>query len=174
MMLCYWYQKQEMTVRWGACISDSFNVTNSVRQGGILSPQLFNICIDGLSDILNKSPICGSIGGNRINLMLYTDLCIVSLSSAGLQQLLSICDQYCDMHSITFNVKKIRCSMNKTCDITNVVLSSNIIDYVHKTKYVLVLLQSNMKTSIDVCRQTISFTHKPIHYDVTFVTVKMI
>ena len=33
------------------------------------------------------------------------DLCIVILSSAGLQQLLSICDQYCAIHSMTFNVK---------------------------------------------------------------------
>ena len=120
-----------MTVRWGVCISDSFNVTNGVRQGGILSAQLFNIYIDGLSDILNKSSVDGSIGGKRINHMLYADdLCIVSLSSAGLQQLLTICDQYCAMHSITCNVKKyvcmfFRCSMNKTCDITNVVLSGN-------------------------------------------------
>ena len=63
MILCYWYQKQEMTVRWGACISDSFNVANGVCQGGILSSQLFNIYIDGLSDILNKSSISGFIGG---------------------------------------------------------------------------------------------------------------
>ena len=88
------------------------------------------------------------------------DLCIVSLSSAGLQQLLTICDQYCAMHSVTFNVKKsvcmfFRCSMNKTCDITNVVLSGNSIDYVHKTKYLCVLLCSDMKTSI--CRQTSRF-----------------
>ena len=147
----------------GVCISDSFKVTNGVRQGGILSPQLFNIYIDGLSDILNKSSVGGSIGGKRINHMLYADdLCIVSLSSAGLQQLLTICDQYCAMHSITFNVKKsvcmfFRCSMNKTCDITNVVLSGNTIDYVHKTKYLGVLLCSDMKTSIDVCRQTSRF-----------------
>ena len=46
-----------MTVRWGACISDSFKVTNGVRQGGILSPQFFNIYIDSLIDILNKSSI---------------------------------------------------------------------------------------------------------------------
>ena len=86
--------------KMGACISDSFNVTNGVRQGDILSPQLFNIYIDGLRDILNKSSIGGSIGGKRINHMLYADdLCIVSLSPAGLQQLLSICDQYCAMHS---------------------------------------------------------------------------
>ena len=44
--------------------------------------------------------------------------------------------------------------MNKTCDITNVVLSGNIIDYVHKTKYLGFLLCSDMKTSIGVCRQT--------------------
>ena len=50
----------------------------------------------------------GPIGGNRINHMLYAnDLCVVILSSAGLRQLLSICDQYCAMHSITFHVKKI-------------------------------------------------------------------
>ena len=50
-----------------------------------------------------------------------------------------------------------RCSMNKTCDITNVVRSGNTIDYVHKTKYLGVLLYSDMKTSIDVCRQTSRF-----------------
>ena len=92
-------------------LSDSFKVTNGVRQGGILSPQLFNIySIDGLGGILNKSSIGGSIDGKQINHMLYADdFCIVSLSSAGLQQLLSICDQYCAMHSITFNVKKSVC-----------------------------------------------------------------
>ena len=71
------YQKQEMTVRWGVCNSDSFKVTNSVRQGGILSPQLFNIYIDGLSDILNKSSVSGSIGGKRINHMLMIYVLLV-------------------------------------------------------------------------------------------------
>ena len=47
--------------------------------------------------------------------------------------------------------------MNKTCDITNVVLSGNIIDYVHETKYLGVLLCSDMKTSLDVCPQTSRF-----------------
>ena len=51
-----------------------------------------------------------------------------------------------------------RCSMNKTCDITNVVQSGNIIDYVYKIKYLGVLLCSDMKISmIDVCRQTSKF-----------------
>ena len=151
-----------MTVRWGHCISNSFNVTNGVRQCGVLSPQLFNVYIDGLSDILNKSTIGGSLGGKRINHLLYAyDLCIVSLSSAGLQQLLSICDQYCASHSITFNVRKSVCKffkskMNKLCDNVPVVLSGNNIDFVHETKYLCVILNSSMKTS-DVVRQTRKF-----------------
>ena len=47
--------------------------------------------------------------------------------------------------------------MNKTWDIPNVILSDNIIDYVHKTKYLGVILCSHMKTSIDVSRQTSKF-----------------
>ena len=82
-----------MSVRWGYSNSNVFNVTNGVRQGSILSLKLFNIYIDGLSNILNNSLIGGSLGGKRINHMLYADdLCIVSLSSAGLQKLLSISD----------------------------------------------------------------------------------
>ena len=46
---------------------------------------LFNIYIDGLSDIRNNLIIGGSFGGIRVNHMLYADdLCIISLSSAGL------------------------------------------------------------------------------------------
>ena len=47
--------------------------------------------------------------------------------------------------------------MNKTCNVTNVVLSDNVIDYVHKTKYLGVPLCPDMKTSVDVCRQTSQF-----------------
>ena len=59
--------------------------------------------------------------------------------------------------------------MNKTCDITNVVLSGNTIDYVHKTKYLGVLLCSDMKTSI---AKQVGFMHKPTLYYVTFVIVQ--
>ena len=162
-ILCYWYQHQLMSVRWGYSISNVFNVTNGVRQGGILSPKLFNIYIDGLSNILNNSLIGGSLGGKRINHMLYADdLCIVSLSSAGLQKLLSICDEYCASHSITFNVKKsvcmfFKCTVNKHCDNSTVFLSGNQINFVQEVKYLGVLLNPSMKTSIDVSRQTRKF-----------------
>ena len=48
-------------------------MTNGVCQGGVLSPQRFNVYIEGLSDILNTSTIGGSLGGKRINYLLYAD-----------------------------------------------------------------------------------------------------
>ena len=40
--------------------------------------------------------------------MVYADdICVVSLSSSRLQQLLNICHDYCELHDLTFNAKKI-------------------------------------------------------------------
>ena len=51
--LCYWYLQQNIKVRRNGNFSESFTVTNGVRQGGILSPHLFNLYMDNLSIKLN-------------------------------------------------------------------------------------------------------------------------
>ena len=84
---------------------------------------LFNIYIDGLRDILNNSTIGGCIVRIRVNHILYVDdLCIISLSSACLQQLLVQCDDYYSKHSITFNVNKSICMFFKSNVNKNVIL----------------------------------------------------
>ena len=63
------------------------------------------------------------LGGTLINHILYADdICIVSLSSSGLQHLLNICSDYCERHDLTFNAKKSMCmyfstSINKHCGL---------------------------------------------------------
>ena len=79
------------SVKWGSTMSSKFQETNGVRQGGVLSPLLFDVYVNELSELLNKSGIGGNLGGTLINHMLYADdICIVSLSSSGLQHLLNI------------------------------------------------------------------------------------
>ena len=84
-----------MFVRWGNTISTHFTVANRVKQGGVISPILFNIYIDKLSIVLNSSGIGGYLANVFLNHLCYADdLCLISLSSTGMQQLLNICQNY--------------------------------------------------------------------------------
>ena len=62
-----------MFVRWGDTCSVSFCVTNGVKQGGIISPMLFNLHMDDLSLTLNCFGIRGNIGTTLINHLCYAD-----------------------------------------------------------------------------------------------------
>ena len=162
-LLCYWYQHQSMYVKWGSTMSSKFQVTNGVRQGGVLSPLLFDVYVNELSELLNKSGIGGNLGGTLINHMLYADdICIVSLSSSGLQHLLNICSDYCERHDLTFNAKNSMCmyfstSINKHCGLPVIYLGNCECQFVNEVKYLGVMIHSSMKTTIDVTRQTKKF-----------------
>ena len=62
-LLCFWYTSQKMFVRWGATTSTHFTVANGVKQGGNISPILFNVYMEDLSTSLNSSGIGGGGGG---------------------------------------------------------------------------------------------------------------
>ena len=63
--------------------------------------------MDGLSTSLNSSNIGGHIGGDILNHLCYADdMCLISLSSAGMQRLLNICNDYADQHSLLYNGNK--------------------------------------------------------------------
>ena len=47
-ILCHWYCNQLLCVRWESVVSDFFPVNNGVRQGGIMSPLLFNFYVNDL------------------------------------------------------------------------------------------------------------------------------
>ena len=70
-ILVYWYSHQEMFIRWGNSCSNKFYVTNGVKQGGILSPALFNVYMNNLSVTLNQSGIGGFLGDSLINHICY-------------------------------------------------------------------------------------------------------
>ena len=72
-ILCYWYGTQQFTIRWCQGFSSFFTVSNGVKQGGILSPHLFNVYMDDLSVNLNKLHIGCLYAGTLINHLMYAD-----------------------------------------------------------------------------------------------------
>ena len=91
-LLAYWYKYQSLLIKWGNCISADFSVSNGVRQGSVLSPYLFCIYVDKISERLNRARIGCKVKEIIINHLFYADdLCVFSPSSRGLQTLLNIC-----------------------------------------------------------------------------------
>ena len=81
-----------MFIRWGNSCSNKFYVTNGVKQGGILSPALFNVYMNNLSVTLNQSGIGGFLGDSLVNHICYADdLCLIAFSSSGMQHPLDLC-----------------------------------------------------------------------------------
>ena len=119
--------------------------------------------VNELCELLNKSGIGGKLVGTIINHMMYADdICIVSLSSSGLQHLLNICSDYYVRHDLKFNVKKSMCmyfstSMNKHSGLPVIYMGNCECQFVKEVKYLGVMMHSSMKTTIDVNRQTWKF-----------------
>ena len=62
-----------MYVKWGSTMSSKLHVTNGVRLGGVLSPLLFNVYVNDLSECLNRSGVGSSMNETFLNHMLYAD-----------------------------------------------------------------------------------------------------
>ena len=110
-ILCNWYSKLFSCVRWNGVLSSPFHVKCGVRQGGILSPFLFNIYVDDLIDSLSVSGFGCYINKSFFGCIMYADdLLILSSSLSGLQHMLDLCSEYAKLHSLVYNVKKTCCT----------------------------------------------------------------
>ena len=56
-LLLNMYIQQKLQVKWNNHISYKFNVTNGVRQGGVLSPYLFSVYMDELLVTLKNNGV---------------------------------------------------------------------------------------------------------------------
>ena len=78
-----------------------------MKQGGVISPILLNIYMDKFSVALNSSGVGEYLGNIFQNHLCYADdLCLISLSSTEMQQLLNICQNYAIDHQLLYNGSK--------------------------------------------------------------------
>ena len=56
-VLLNWFTKGVSCIKWNNCLSNWFNITAGVRQGGLLSPLLFSVYMDTLIARLRTSKL---------------------------------------------------------------------------------------------------------------------
>ena len=158
-LIMYWYSQQSFCVKWDNVYSDSFNVSNGVRQGGILSPYLFNLYTNGLCYELSNCNAGCNFNGQMINNIAYADdMTLLSPSPKGLQKLLDICTEYGMRHDIIFNAKKsvCMCLTGKTLKIERTPflnLNGKALQFVEKVKYLGVIVTNDCCDNSDIARQ---------------------
>ena len=102
----------------------------------ILSPYIFNVYVDELSEELKKCNVGCNLNGHLINHIMYADdLVLISPSSAGLSQLLRECEKFGTRHDVKYNAKKCaamiyRSMTLKGCTISNFKLNGMILHVV--------------------------------------------
>ena len=148
-----------MCVRWGSSVSSKCTVSNGVRQGGILSPFLFNVYMDDLYVNLKECPTGCIAGGTIVNQLMYADdIVLLSPSATGLSLLLHVCVNYGLEHDIRLKSKNsaviiVRNSFVKDFTFPSFVKNSEILLRCHFVKYLGHVISADMKDDLDIMRQ---------------------
>ena len=159
-ILITWYDGLQCRVRWDGFLGTWFSVTAGVRQGGILSPSLYNIYVDDLVALLKASGVGCHISNIFAAALLYADdICILAPSLKGLQKLLDICSDFCVKWDICLNSKKTKnMYFGQTCSLDyKIMLNGNPIDWINEWKYLGVVLKSGRRFGCSVTERVKSF-----------------
>ena len=106
-LLMYWYSNLNFQCKWESSFSESFSIPSGVKQGGVLSPHLFNMYMDDLVLLLRKKGIGCHIASQFVACILFADdLCLMAPSRKAMQSMLNICVDYCHEFCLTFNASK--------------------------------------------------------------------
>ena len=101
------YKGSESCIKADGILSKYFKCQTGVRQGDVLSPNLFNIYINDLPEIFEGDIDSPMLAEQYIHCLLYADdLVLFSLSTVGLQRKLNKLYSYCQEWELSINTKK--------------------------------------------------------------------
>jgi hypothetical protein len=160
-IICDWYGKLFVCVRWNGSLSDIFQVCSGVRQGSTLSPALFNLFINIFIVNLKLGDIGCHIHDIYYGRFVYADdIIILCPSVQGLQTMLDICAKTSDMLHLQFNISKSHCIMFGKCSkvsIEPMFLNRQCIHWVPSINYLGCYLVSGKTLSFDISHVKRSF-----------------
>ena len=161
-LLAYWYDNQQMFVRWQNVSSESFRIFNGVRQSGLLSPYLFRVYIRNLIDRITKLNIGCYYSRTVINLLAYADdIVLLAPSWCGLQHLLNVIEMSSNEITMSFNTNKTVCMVFNPINRQQVVcstfpafkLAGCNLTFVAQFKYLGHIIDNDLKDDSDIKRE---------------------
>ena len=108
----FWYREQEFMVREFMVYTSysllmTFRCSNWIRQGGQLSPLLYNVYADDLNHHLQSTGVGCYVRGAWVKSLSHVDdMVLLAPTVTALQTLLEVCRAYAGPHDIVHNTAK--------------------------------------------------------------------
>ena len=109
-LLAVMYSNITAYVCWDKTISKEFRINNGVKQGGVMSPLLFNLYTECLMSRVIDSGIGCHVGDVNAAILMYADdIALLAPSRDAMQKLLNICEEFGREYHLSFNADKSEC-----------------------------------------------------------------
>ena len=138
------YSQQSANVLWNGQTSKDFSIGNGVKQGGVLSPRLFCIYIDGLFKFLRRKKTGCWLHKEFVGILGYADdLLLLAPSRDALQEMISNCGEFAEKLNLTFSThddprkSKTKCMafLKRNRELKNVKLHGKDLPWVKAAKH---------------------------------------
>ena len=160
-IIIFLYLNMKSRCQWRGSFSTYFDVLTGTKQGGVISPRIFNLYMDDLIALLRKRGIGCHIIEFFIACLFYADdLCLIAPTRSAMQTMLDICQQYCSESCLTFNVKKSKILLfgkAKTDLVEPLTLNNKPLEFVSQWKYLGVTVVAGPKLSFSARPALASF-----------------
>jgi hypothetical protein len=150
------YERQTVRTSWLNKTSKSFSCKNGVRQGGILSPILYSIYNDELLQRLKNNGDGCWVGNHFFGALSYADdLCIMSPTLTGLQNMLQLCEIYGKEYDVMYNSSKTKCmkfskQVQNVENMPDVNLCGQSLKWVQSFKYLGNWISSDLSEEFEI------------------------
>ena len=133
------YSLNSGIVKWNNSCSESFSMTNGVKQGGVLSPYLFSLYLDPLLYSISNCGYGCHIGDQPSNIYAYAnDVVMLAPTLFSLRKMIGLCENYSLNYSVAFNPSKSKVILFGECshiENINIYMNGVKIDFKNETKH---------------------------------------
>ena len=90
-------------VKWGGAISNPFSLSNSTRQGSVISPAIWCVYTEDLIKDIRRLGLGCRLQDVFLGIMVYADdVILLSPSRSGLQEMLKVTEKFAEKNNIVF------------------------------------------------------------------------
>lgn len=156
------YTNSVASVLWNGVSSQRFCIENGVRHGGIISPILFCVYIDGLLQRLHESGVGCYIGHVYTGALAYADdVVLLAPTPSAMRIMLKVCEGFAKEFSVVFNASKSVCmqvskgapkTFRLSVNELSFSLDGNILGFANKCSHLGHVLSSCLDDKSDILR----------------------